>query len=359
MFEDRPEEIDKWLREHWPDRAFEASDALRGDYSGTYTLYCSLVQRHAKDYILKRYSPLGGLGVQAEKLNYGLFRDHLLFPRLEAFLPKGTDWLGSMSYGVLISYYPRKVAPAGISMVEVLAIGLSMATMFSYFAEQDRIYFDLRSDSLRIDSEGGLHLIDFSDLVTIKELLSRDHSGLPVVDRESKLIPPEGRRYQDALSEYRNGPINGDDTLSWSAVRKLAYAIHPEEYQVFSLAGLIIELLVGPRADDASLKDRISRACASNDGAFSAEECARLLDLLTSMHDPHDVDRPSFTTVRKVFWSLLGPRLKPEFIASSLVSRRAAELLRTISRRDGDSTSSQIHESLIVYWSITDEASEL
>jgi hypothetical protein len=353
MFDDRPEEIDKWLTEHWPDRVFQASDALQGDYSGTYTLYCSLVQCNEKEYILKRYSPLGGLGVQAEKLNYGLFHDHLLFPRLEAFLPKGTDWLGSMSYGVLISYYPHKVSPAGISMVEVLAIGLSMATMFSYFAEKDRVYFDLRSDSLRIDLEGGLHLIDFSDLVTMEELLSRDHPGLPVVDRESKLIPPEGLRYQQALNEYREGAINGhgDDALSWSAVRKLALAIHPEEYQVFSLAGLIIELLVGPRADGAAVRARITQACASNDGGFSAEECARLLDLLMSMHDPNDVDRPSFTEVREVFWFLLGPRLKPQFIASNLISRRAAKLLRTISRRDGDSTSSQIHESLMAYWS--------
>ena len=342
------EEIDTWLREHWPDRVFEASDALKGgDFSGAYTLYCSIAECDNQRYILKRYNPLGVSGVQTEKLNYQLFGEHLLFPRLEAFLPKGTDSLRIMAYGVLLSYYPHKVALAGISVVEVLAIGLSMATMLSCFAEKGRIYFDLRADSLRVDSEGGLHLIDFSDLITMDELLRRptDAAGLPVIDRKSAFIPPEGREYERALNEYHDGK------LAWSRVEKVAYAIHPERYQVFTLAGLIIELLVGTSAGDAALRARIARADEPNDGGFTVEERDALLDLLTRMQDPNERNRPSFTAVRAVFWSLLGPRLKAESIALNSSSNRAAKLLRTISRRDADCTSSQIHESLTAYWS--------
>jgi hypothetical protein len=342
------EEIDKWLREHWPDRVFEASDALKGgDFSGAYTLYCSIATCDNQRYILKRYNPLGVSGVQTEKLNYQRFGNHLLFPRLEAFLPKGTDSLEIMAYGILLPFYPNKVAVAGISVVEVLAIGLSMATMLSYFADERLIYFDLRSDSLRVDADGGLHLIDFSDLLTMVELTQRPtgFTGLPVIDRTSAFIPPEGRTYESALNEYHDGK------LVWSRVEKVAYAIHPERYQVFTLAGLIIELLVGVSAGSAALIARIARAGEQNDGAFSVEERSVLLDLLTLMQEPNERNRPSFTAVREVFWSLLAPRLEAESIALNSSSNRAAKLLRTISQREADSTSSRIHESLTAYWS--------
>ena len=343
---DELEEIVRWLIDHWPDRAFRASKVLH-EHSGKYTLYCSIVKCDDREYILKYYNRYRGYGLVTEKLNYQLLGEHLLFPRLEAFFPKGTDSDKFLSYGVLLSYYPHKVSPAGISIVEVLAIGLSIATMFTCFAERGRIYFDLRSDSLRVDSEGGLHLIDFTDLITIEELVSRpfDCSGLPVIDRKSESIPPEGLKYQTAFEDLRVKKVSSAE------VRKIAYAIDPEKYQIFSLAELIIELLVGPAASHSILEARIAQAGEPNDGAFTMEERVRLLDLLTSMRDPNDVDRPSFTEVREVFWSLLGPRLKLESIASDLISMRAAKLLRTISRRDGDSTSSQIHESLKAYWS--------
>jgi len=177
-----------------------------------------------------------------------------------------------------------------------------------------------------------------------------DYSGLPVIDRQSASIPPEGRRYQCAYTNYsKHEP--GWWSESESVWREMADAIHPERYQVFSLAGLIVELLIGMTADDSALTARIAQAAESRDGGFSEEERTRLLDLLTQMRHPNDVGRPSFAIVREVFWSLLSPRLTTESIASSRISERAAKLLRTISPRDGDNTSAQIHESLMAYWS--------
>ena len=340
------EEIDRWLKEHWQDRIFDTPSVLKGgDYSGAYTLYSSIVKCDEQAYIVKVYNPEGSYGAEVEKRNYRLFGKHSLFPRVEAFLPKGTESPGKMAYGILLSFYPHKVSLDGLSILEALAIGLSMATMLAYFAEQGRIYFDLRPDSLRIDSEGGLHLIDFSDLLTIDELLDRPIAGLPVINRKSRLIPPEGVRHQSAVENFLDGKSG------WSLVRQVAHAINPGSYQVFTLAGLIVEILVGAEADDSALRARIARAGEPNDGTLTAEERTRFLDLLTSMHNPNDLARPSFTEVRDVFWSLLAPRLTPELIASNLISERAAKLLRTISRRDGDSTSAQIQESLKGYWS--------
>lgn len=347
MLEDEREleEIRGWLNEHWPDRVFEGSYLLRGEYSGTYTRHCSIIKRAEQDFILKYYHRSRGHGVRAEKRNYDLFGKHQVFPRLEALFPKGSDSPDFMHYGILISYYPHKVSPAGISIVEALAIGVSLATTFGYFAEEGCIYFDLRADSLRVDSAGGLHLIDFSDLIKIDELLKRPNPGLPVIDRQSKFIPPEGFKYQSALQNYFRNKI------TWSIVRDVAQAIHPERYQVFTLAGLIIEILFGVAADDSALRARIAQAGEPKDGAFSAEERSLLWDLLRSMQDPDDVARPSFVKVADIFWSLLSPRLKSEPIAANWNSRRAAKLLRTISRRDGDVISSQIHEGLTLYWS--------
>ena len=87
---DELEEIVEWLQEHWPDRAFQASRVLRGNYSGTYTLYCSIVRCEDQDYILKYYNRSRGFAVEAEKHNYQMFGGHSLFPKLEAFFPKGT-----------------------------------------------------------------------------------------------------------------------------------------------------------------------------------------------------------------------------------------------------------------------------
>ena len=95
----------------------------------------------------------------------------------------------------------------------------------------------------------------------------------------------------------------------------------------------------------------MGRAGEPNDGAFSVEERGVLLDLLTRMQEPNETNRPSFTAVRELFWSLLAPRLEAESLALNSSSTRAAKLLRTISRRDADSTSSRIHESLTPYWS--------
>jgi hypothetical protein len=346
MLVNEQEEVEKWLKEHWHDRVFKTRSVLNGgDYSGAYTLYCSIVECDEQEYILKRYNPLGVSGLQAEKFNYQKFSKHQLLPKLEAFVPKGTDAPEFMAYGVLISFYPNKVSLDGISMVEALAIGLSMATILSYFADENRIYFDLRSDSLRVDLSGGLHLIDFSDLITMEELVKRSNAGLPVIDRQSKFIPPEGLRYQSAINSFFLDP------RLFSVVRDMADVIHPERYQVFSLAGLIVELLVGPAADDSALTTRIAQASEPKDGTFTEEELTRLLELLVQMRHPNDLDRPSFAMVREVFWSLLSPRLTTESIASNLISKRAAKLLRTISPRDGDITSSQIESSLRAYWS--------
>ncbi|HEY6804202.1 MAG TPA: hypothetical protein VI306_11520 [Pyrinomonadaceae bacterium] len=340
------EEVGQWLKEHWQDRVFNPPSVLKGgDYAGAYTLYCSIVKCDEQEYILKRYNPLGVYGAEAEKLNYSLFGKHSLFPRLEAFVPKGTDSPGIMAYGILLSFYPHKISLDGISIVEALAIGLSMATMLSYFAEQGRIYFDLRSDSLRVDSAGGLHLIDFSDLITMDELLERPSAGLPVIDRKSKLIPPEGIRHQNAVEEFFDGKS------SWELVREVAHAMNPQRYQVFALAGLLVEILVGPGADAAALSARIARAGGPGDGAFTVAERTQFLDLLTRMQEANDMARPSFQATREVFWSLLSPRLKPKLLTTNVISRRAAKLLRTISRRDGDTVSQQIKKRLMAYWS--------
>ncbi|MGH9931881.1 MAG: hypothetical protein ACREA9_22000 [Pyrinomonadaceae bacterium] len=338
------EEVERWLRELWQGGIFTASPP-RKRFAGAYTLYCSIVQYKEMDYILKRYNPLGVDGIQAEKANYLLFGEHAMFPRLEAFLPKGTETLKSMSYGVLISYYSQEVSPSGISLAEVLAIGLAMATMFTYFVEKCRIYFDLRSDSLRLDSAGGLHLIDFSDLITTEDLLSRSYAGLPVVDRKSKFIPPEGTSYQGIYEDSLG------DKAPWSAVRKAAHLINPERYQVFSLAGLITELLVGFVPGDTALSARIDGADQVNDGSFTASERNQLLDLLIRMQDPNDTNRPALKEVRELSWSLLSSRLTYEGITSNRASMRAAKLLQTIPRREDDSTSLAIHQSLEPYWS--------
>lgn len=340
------QEIEGWLKEHWGEGAFSVSSPLLGFFSGTYTFYCFIVRHQDEVYILKRYNPLEIDGVLAEKENYFLFGEHPLFPRLEAFVPKGTEPLAKMSYGILITYYPDEVSPLGLSLVEVLAIGLSLATIFTYFVEKGRIYFDLRSDSLRLDSSGGLHLIDFTDLISLNDLLSRSNPGLPVVDRAAKSIPPEGiayqRFYEDSLP----------DLAAWPAIRQVAHAIDPESYQVFSLSWLIAHLLVGTSPSQTELRARINRSVQPDDGAFTAAERGRLLAFIARMQERNAADRPALSEVKELFWSLLASRLTPQYLESNPGSMRAAKLLRTTSCREGDRILLDIHRILTPYWSI-------
>jgi hypothetical protein len=341
MHNTEEQEIEKWLKEHWNGGVYSFSSPVPGLYSGSYTLYCSIVHHLEDVYILKRYNPLRISGIQAEKTNYILFGEHPLFPRLEAFVPKGTESLQIMSYGVLITYYPNAVSPLGLSLVEVLAIGLSLATIFKYFVAEGRIYFDLRSDSLRLDSKGRLHLIDFTDLITINDLVSRSNAGLPVVDRSAATIPPEGINYQRTYE---------DNQLSWAVVRSAAKDINPESYQVFSLSGLITDLLLGTSPGKAALRARINRGSHPSDGSFSAAERRRLSTFMIRMQNQNAAARPSLEEVRELFWSLLASRFLPERIESNPSSARAAKLLSTTSCNADDRISLDIYKTLEPYW---------
>jgi hypothetical protein len=340
MTQDQSAEAVGWLKELWPDGRFVCPSFNPHAFLGAYTLYCFLVERNGNTYLFKRYNFRNIPGIHSEKANYDLFESHSIIPELIDTLPIKAKHDGHLHYGILIPYYRAElIAP---SLLETLAIALNLASIFQCFAEAGRIYFDLKPDSLRLDAKGALHLIDFTDLIPPEDLYKRGE-GLPVIDRQSVRLPPEGLQYQKAYDRYLKG------RESWETVRSAAKALQADAFHSFTLASFTIQLLGGRELDDEVVSAAFARSAAPGEGAFTPAEQSEFGQLLKEMRHRSIGARLSLAEARRRVWQLIESRLTAAGNSSDIV-RKARQLLSTLPRPAGDALANEIHSRMQVFW---------
>ena len=316
----------------------------RPDLTGSYTLYCCIGEFKDQACLVKRYNPLHPEGGRTEVGNYRHFGHHAILPDLIALLPENAE----EPQGILIQYFREELNTDELSLIEVLAIGLNLATIFAYFSFDDRnqIYFDLKRDSLRIDEHGGLRLIDLTDLMVPEELYWRGRN-LPVQPGAYHLVPPEGQMYQEAYISFSKNLISLDE------VAEAANRLRPEAYQTNSLARLIISLLLGKElADEEALKS-LHSSSKFEPSSFTGGEQESFITLLESMLDSTPSSRCPLEEARKRLWSLIKPRITGETPTQAHSLNRARRLLRTLTLNKDDPVSFELHLMLGDFWRIT------
>lgn len=332
-------EVECWLREFWGDHNFRitedsyAQPALRGSY----TSFSCRVERSDRSYMFKRYGKVEG--ARTEIRSYQEYSKHQIIPRLIAKLPAGTANAYYLPEGILTPYL-NEYRP--VSLLETLAVVLNLATVFTYFSSDQRIYFDLKRDSLRIDATGCFHLIDFTDLISPSELYERG-GGLPVPDRSQWVIPPEARKYQKAYAKFRDG------NAQLESVRLAALELQPETYHTYRLGSLILEFLGGRGFNDVKVQTRIRFSGSPTQGAFTKVEQQRMTALFARMLRPQ-LTRIPLDGVRRQLWELLRPRLRSPETEYAPIASRARHLLYTLTHDKTDPLSDEIHRSLRGLW---------
>jgi len=336
----RDEEVTRWLKELWGDEKFELY-FNEGVFAGSFTRESCLVTRDDNEYFLKRYHSKANLHFRglAEYYNYchrGYDR-HPIFPRLIATLPPGHDEQDLLPQAILITYYPYEFQVS--SLLDALACTLSLATVFNYFSEDGRIYFDLKRQSLRVDHDGGLHLIDFTDLLTPEEICAHK-TAVANLD----VAPPEAREYQQAYLDYwqKGAPFRNMMT----AVEDL----EPDSYQSFGLGKLFLSLLDGGSPSYQLLQRWIWNGNGASQVEFMTAEQAAILNLLERMLAPSRHERATLDQIRTDIWALLGPRLINESSTASVNRKRARDLLRTTTCEPTDALAKEIHTALARFW---------
>jgi hypothetical protein len=336
------EEVNKreaaiWIKEFWPDGDFELLD-IPVD-RGSYSVYCCVAQRGNELFFLKRYNLVLLDGAIAEIDNYDRYGDHPILPPLTAKLPVGAEHKNTAYEAIIIPYYEHELKPR--FLLEVLAICLNLATIFKYFAQDSLIYFDLRPDSLRLNNCGALQLIDLTDLISPSELYFRGR-GLPVVDRTSQMVPPEGQRYQKAYDYF------SQTLLKWNQVRQSALKLSPEAYHTYSLGRLMLIMLGWRTLRDKKVRDVMAMSKSPAQGGFDMAE--EFLSLLKNMLGRQPSNRTSLDEVRIKLWRLLKPYIVKDFDQPLPSVAAARARLRTLTREESDDLSLEIHENLNEHW---------
>lgn len=332
-------EIVQWLTEIWPDRRFTIPRDGLPAWSGAYTQASFLIERDHQTYFLKKYNPAHIDGVITEEKNYSYFGRHSILPHPVYYLSSRNRPVGVPPLGLLIPYYQDHLRPESVSLLEILAAGLNLATIFAYFAKASRIYFDLKLDSLRLDTNGSLKLIDFTDLITSEELWRDRAEGLPVVDRTSFSIPPEGVKYQTAVDLFRD-----DKNQEFAPAISAARSLKADPYMTFSLGSLMLELLGGESTDDPIVRRRLASSAADGEGAFSADDQRVLIGLIHGMRKAEANSRSSLQEARAQLWKLLKPRVIARSAVDANRRTRACRLLHTLTKDEADPLSKEILE---------------
>lgn len=332
-------EITYWLGELWPGKPFELPDT--SIERGSYSLYCRLIKSGDDLFILKRYAPAALRGYEAEIDGYRRFGKHPILPQLIAKLPVSAGRRKAYE-AILLPYYERESTSPN-SLLECLAIGLNLATIFRYFALQQRIYFDLRPDCLRLDKHGALRLIDLTDLITPQQLHERN-KGLPVTDRESNQIPAEGKSYQEAYEQYL---LTG---RGWCRVVKAVERLEPAYYQSYTLARLMLVMLGGRTLRDEKVREAITLSKKPEEGGFAGY--AELIALLKQMLQRNAGRRIAIDEVRKELWQLIKPYLADESRTVGRGVPAARRRLLTLTRDKHDPVSLDVYGTLRRYWRV-------
>lgn len=331
------QEVSQWLSKLWRDGSFEIR-RQRG-LTGSYTSACYRVTRDGEEMFLKQYNPLQQNGTSNEVEHYAShvkYGSPPMMPTLIARFPHETNE-GTLVDAILIPFYHEEFKPE--STLELLACILNLATLFKAFSDEGLIYFDLKSDALRLDKQGGLHLVDFTDLITPIHLVNvRRH--LPVGNFESLSIPPEGSRYH----EYRQKKF-ASGKVKMRVKNRILAGIKPEPYHVYSLAGLTLELRECNKMKD--YREKLFHARGAEPGELSKQEQQKTLTLIRRMHLKATDLRPSLAEIRQVLWQILKPHLSNSDAGEGVA--RARKLLRTLTP-EMDSLSGDVYRTLRDYW---------
>ncbi len=337
---DGSQEVSEWLRKLWRDGRFEL-ERLHGS-TGSYTIACYSVTRAGDEMFLKQYNPLQQNGTSNEVEHYDnhvKYGSPPMMPRLIARFPHEAGE-GTLIDAILIPYYHEEFKPR--SMFELLAATLNLATLFEAFSKEGLIYFDLKSDALRLDKQGGLHLIDFTDLITPDHLVNFRRRDLPVGNFESLLVPPEGRQYQD----YRNRRKKfASPKVRMRVKNRILARIKPEPYHVYSLAGLTLEIQGMSSMKD--FREKLFHSEEAGPGELNKHEQQKFLTLIRRMHLKTAERRTSLQESRQVLWQILKPHLSKSDADNAVT--RARNLLRTLTP-EADSIADDVYKTLRDYW---------
>ncbi|MCU1266654.1 MAG: hypothetical protein JWM21_2972 [Acidobacteria bacterium] len=329
-----------WLKDFWGDEDFElpTDHFNRPAFGGAYTRLSCLVRRKGEEYLLKCYH-LGRSereGGVVEWTNYSQrhYDRHPIFPKLINGFFEG----GHLPLAILISYFPYEFQ--GPSFIEVLACVLNLADVFGYFSRDGRIYFDLKQQSLRLDAQGGLRLIDFTDLLQPEDLPRRKIC----IPTDRGFRPPEGERYDLIYQNFRPNMGMFDGLVA--AAREL----QPDAYHSYSLGYLTVSLLDGGHIEDPPVQARIRATSNPQEGSFSDEERIDFVNLVQEMLAPSPADRIKLSEIRRRLWRMLATRLtntgEPQFQSAM----RARNLLRTVTKAEEDKLACEIHGELSSFW---------